>query len=181
MKGRRIRPQHPPTRDLPESKRTRPRRPPEPGPDERDPGRSRDRGMPADKTSLSANPRSVKPDEAKPFRPVRQTAMPSSFFELSIPPVRCISSTHFNTCKDQRLPPGGVPVKHRNVRFKIPAAASARARQGCSFFQFLFIQSQAWKTRPDAHNVEDPERYRGLPLFSCHHFPKRDAVPDRGL
>jgi hypothetical protein len=72
-------PHHPPPEIYPNAKRTRPRRPPEPGPDERDPGRSRDRGMPADKSSLSANPRPVKPDEAKPFRPVQAPTMSSSF------------------------------------------------------------------------------------------------------
>lgn len=73
------RPNLPPPETYPNAKRTRPRRPPEPGPDERDPGRSRDRGMHAYSPSLSANPRLVKPDEAKPFRPVHATTMPSSF------------------------------------------------------------------------------------------------------
>jgi hypothetical protein len=61
-----------------------------------------------------------------------------------------------------------VPWKHEEVSASLTAATT-------------FIEPQAGKTRPGAHNPGDPERYRGLPPLSRSRpqvlFPPADCKP----
>lgn len=87
----------------------------------------------------------------------------------SIPPAACNQWSYFNTWKEPRLPPGGVPAKHRNVRFEIPAAACDRAARVFGFF----IGRIHLETEPDAVS-------RGFPVGRQWDGSPRSRRPGNG-